>query len=206
MAVRYLTGKESVLEIGGNIGRNSLVIASILNNSNFVTLECDTNIAAQLVENRDLNNFNFHIESSALSKRRLIQKGWDTMVSDDLIDGWQFVNTITLDEADDVLSDGINDKLEYIFNNIIKKSNKQIILISATMTYNVFNFSKKFMNEEPIKILLKNDEVILDLEDDLGVYIIYYLTDDDNYEFYAEVGKESRMEELLSDGENKEEE
>jgi hypothetical protein len=52
----------------------------------------------------------------------------------------------------------------------------------------------------------EGDEVILDLEDDLGVYIIYYLTDDDNYEFYAEVGKESRMEELLSDGEDKEEE
>ena len=98
MAVRYLTGKENVLEIGGNIGRNSLVIASILNNSNFVTLECDTNISAQLVENRDLNNFNFHVESSALSKRRLIQKGWDTMVSDNLLDGWQSVNTITLDE------------------------------------------------------------------------------------------------------------
>jgi len=50
------------------------------------------------------------------------------------------------------------------------------------------------------------DEVVLDLEDNLGVYIIYYLTDDDNYEFYAEVGNESRMEELLSDGEDKEEE
>tara|TARA_R110000868_G_scaffold282823_1_gene543117 strand:- start:403 stop:804 length:402 start_codon:yes stop_codon:yes gene_type:complete len=50
------------------------------------------------------------------------------------------------------------------------------------------------------------DEVILDLEEDLSVYIIYYLTDDDNYEFYAEVGNESRMEELLSDGEDKEEE
>jgi hypothetical protein len=50
------------------------------------------------------------------------------------------------------------------------------------------------------------DEVILDLEENLSVYIIYYLTDDDNYEFYAEVGNESRMEELLSDGEDKEEE
>jgi len=49
MAIRYLTGKEKVLEIGGNIGRNSLVIASILeNNSNFVSLECDSNIANQL--------------------------------------------------------------------------------------------------------------------------------------------------------------
>ena len=34
MAVRYLTGNEKVLEIGGNIGRNSLIIASILNSNN----------------------------------------------------------------------------------------------------------------------------------------------------------------------------
>ena len=57
MAVRYLTGKEKVLEIGGNIGRNSLVIAYILqDNNNFVSLECDENIANQLTENRNLNN------------------------------------------------------------------------------------------------------------------------------------------------------
>ena len=44
MAVNYLTGYEKVLEIGGNIGRNSLIIAHILNeknNSDFVSLECD---------------------------------------------------------------------------------------------------------------------------------------------------------------------
>ena len=84
------------------------------------------------------------------------------MISDNKIN-YNNIKTITLDEADDVLSDGINDNLEYIFNNITKKSNTQIILISATMTYNVFNFSKKFMIEEPIKILLKDNEVILDL-------------------------------------------
>jgi len=41
MAVSYLTGNEKVLEIGGNIGRNSVVISSILkkqNNINFVSL------------------------------------------------------------------------------------------------------------------------------------------------------------------------
>jgi len=97
MAVQYLTGNEKVLEIGGNIGRNSLIIASILgNNNNFVTLECDKNISNQLRENRDLNNFNFHIESSALSNRKLIQKGWDTMPSDTLLPDYQWVNTITL--------------------------------------------------------------------------------------------------------------
>ena len=99
MSVKYLTGNEKVLEIGGNIGRNSLVIASILkNNSDFVSLECDVNIANQLIENRDLNHFNFHVENSALSKRKLIQKNWDTIPSDTLEEGYTWVNTITLDE------------------------------------------------------------------------------------------------------------
>ena len=98
MVVRYLTGNEKVLEIGGNIGRNSLIIASILeNNKNFVTLESDINTGKQLTENRDLNRFNFHIECSALSKRKLIQTGWSTIPSDILKEGWTWVNTITLD-------------------------------------------------------------------------------------------------------------
>jgi len=99
MVAMYLTGNEKVLEIGGNIGRNSLIIASILKNSNnLLTLECDTNIANQLRENRDLNNFIFNIENSALSKRKLIQRGWDTMQSDILLENYNWVNTITLDE------------------------------------------------------------------------------------------------------------
>ena len=96
MSVRYLKGNEKVLEIGGNIGRNSLVIASILKDpTNLVTLECDINIAKQLIENRDLNNLNFYVEKSALSNRSLIQKGWDTIPSDTLIDGYTWVDTIT---------------------------------------------------------------------------------------------------------------
>lgn len=99
MVLQYLTGHEKVLEIGANIGRNSLIIASILENKqNFLTLECDTDIAKQLQENRDLNSFDFHIEKSALSKRKLIQKDWDTMPSDVLLDGYKWVDIITLDE------------------------------------------------------------------------------------------------------------
>jgi FkbM family methyltransferase len=99
MAVMYLTGNEKVLEIGGNIGRNSLIIGSILNDSkNLVTLECDKNIANQLNENRILNRLNFRIENAALSKRKLIQRGWDTIPSDILIDGYKWVNIITLND------------------------------------------------------------------------------------------------------------
>ena len=97
MVVRYLTGNEKVLEIGGNIGRNSLVIGSIVDNNNFVVLESDTSIATQLTENRDSNKFTFNIENSALSNRSLIQKEWDTIPSDTLQEGYSWVNTITLD-------------------------------------------------------------------------------------------------------------
>ena len=98
MVTRYLTGTEKVLEIGGNIGRNSLIIASILQNgTNLVVLESDTNIANQLTENKILNNFNFHVESSALSNRKLIQQGWETKPSNTLQAGYKWVKTITLE-------------------------------------------------------------------------------------------------------------
>jgi FkbM family methyltransferase len=99
MAVRYLRGNEKVLEIGGNIGRNSLVIGSILgsNQTNLVVLETDAGIYAQLKENRDLNKMTFHVENSALSKRRLIQHQWDTIPSDIVQPGYKEVQSITYD-------------------------------------------------------------------------------------------------------------
>jgi FkbM family methyltransferase len=98
MVVRYLTGNEKVLEIGSNIGRNSLIIASIINNNNFVTLESDTSIFNQLEENKQLNNFTFYTENSALSNQTLIQKNWDTKPSTILEEGYKWVNTITYEE------------------------------------------------------------------------------------------------------------
>jgi FkbM family methyltransferase len=114
MAVTYLTGNEKVLEIGANIGRNSIVIADILrkaNANNFVTLECDPNIAKQLMYNRDVNNISFIIENSALSKRKLIQKGWDTIASDVVLDGYTPVKTITWDE--------LNAKYNILFDTLV---------------------------------------------------------------------------------------
>jgi FkbM family methyltransferase len=99
MSIRYLTGKESVLEIGGNIGRNSLMIASLLKNINqLVVLESNGDIFTQLTENKNLNSLQFFIENTALSKRKLIQQGWETKPSMVLSDGYDWVNTITFDQ------------------------------------------------------------------------------------------------------------
>jgi len=100
MAVKYISGKEKILEIGSNIGRNTLIMGYILkqqNSNKLVSLECDTDNFKKLEHNRDINNFTFHIENSALSKRNLIQKGWNIIVSDVLIDGYKKVNSINLE-------------------------------------------------------------------------------------------------------------
>ena len=55
-------------------------------------------LAHRLSENRDFNNMKFHIERSALSKRKLIQKDWITKPSKTLEPGFEWVNTITLEE------------------------------------------------------------------------------------------------------------
>lgn len=99
MAVKYLTGNEKVLEIGSNIGRNSMIISQLLTNSaNLVTLETDSNIVPILREHRRINNLNFHIEHAALSLRKLVQKGWDTIPSDTVPDGFTQVNIISYAE------------------------------------------------------------------------------------------------------------
>jgi len=101
MAVKYITGSEKILEIGSNIGRNTLIMGYILkqnNSNNLVSLECDFDNFNKLKQNRDINNLTFHIENAALSKRKLIQKGWNTIVSDVIMDGYKNVNIIGLDE------------------------------------------------------------------------------------------------------------
>lgn len=164
MSVRYLTGTEKVLEIGGNIGRNSLIIASILknNNNNFVTLECDTNIANQLLENRNLNNFNFHIENAALSKRKLIQKGWDTIPSDVLQPGYKWVKTISYDELKakyniefDTLVLDCEGAFYYILMDMPEILNNIKLIIMENDYHNIYH--KQYVNQ-----ILRNNNFYVD--------------------------------------------
>lgn len=102
MALRFLTGDEKILEIGGNIGRNSLIMGYLLkqkgNSRHMVTLESDPANAMKLEENRIINGLEFQVEPSALSKRKLKQKFWTTyeMKDDELLQPDEIrVHTIT---------------------------------------------------------------------------------------------------------------
>jgi superfamily II DNA/RNA helicase len=70
------------------------------------------------------------------------------------------IRFIVLDEADELLVDGIPKELLELFEN--SPNGVQVVLISATISKNVFNSSNKFIHD-PIKVLLRNDEIAVNL-------------------------------------------
>lgn len=112
MSVSYIKKDAKVLEIGSNIGRNSLVIGMILEDEkNFVTVECDEKSYKILCSNRDMNKLNFHCENSALSLKKLIQRGWTTIPSNVVLHGFQPVNTVTYKQ--------LIDKYNIVFDTLV---------------------------------------------------------------------------------------
>jgi FkbM family methyltransferase len=101
LAMKFIKPENKVLEIGGNIGRNTLVIGSILNNpKNLVSLESDPDNAQILRHNLFINKIGAFVEASALSQQKLIQKGWNTipLFESTIPEGWKEVSTITMDD------------------------------------------------------------------------------------------------------------
>lgn len=79
LCVKYIKPEHRVLEFGGNIGRASCVIGSILSDSkNLLVFESDKENAKKLIQNRNSNNLVFNVEPCALSNKKLMQKNWDT--------------------------------------------------------------------------------------------------------------------------------
>lgn len=99
LSVCHIEPDAKVLEIGGNIGRNSLIIASLLNNQeNLVVLETNKTFFEQLEFNRQINKYSFNTENAGLSNHKLIQRGWNTFTidkNDPTPDGFVEVNTIS---------------------------------------------------------------------------------------------------------------
>jgi FkbM family methyltransferase len=111
-------------------------------------LECDPNIAAQLTHNRDLNNMDFHIESSALSNRKLIQKGWDTIASNTLLPEYQPVNIISWTE--------LNNKYNIQFDTLVMDCEGAFYYILMDMPEILNNISLIIMENDYWDISHKN--------------------------------------------------
>ena len=97
LSVKYIKPTDKVLEIGGNVGRNSCIIASLLSDTrNLVVIESNPADAQKLQENRDANNMHFHIEDSAISDVELYQQNWITKPVNEIDEGgdWKKIKTI----------------------------------------------------------------------------------------------------------------
>ena len=150
MAINYINENDIVLELGSNIGRNSCVIAQILNNNdrNLVTLECDLNHVNQLTENRNNNGFNFQIEPTALSKKKLIQKGWTTKLSDVVLPGYSKVNIIDWS--------GLKNKYNLNFNTLVADCEGALYYILQDEPDMLANFDKIILENDYLNINHKN--------------------------------------------------
>lgn len=99
-AIDFLRPDAAVLELGSGCGRNSLLISCLLEDeSNLVTLECNSAHVEFLRLNRFANGFRFHIEPAALSYRRLMfNPGLALSVpSEELQQGYEWIDTVTFE-------------------------------------------------------------------------------------------------------------
>lgn len=75
LIVSYIKNDNCVLEIGAKNGVKSLIVSSLLNDSNnHVVMEFSEQNVEKLRENKNINNKHFHIEQSVICRRLLMQK------------------------------------------------------------------------------------------------------------------------------------
>ena len=98
----------------------------------------------------------------------------------DLIDGRYIdttnIQTLVLDEADELLKDAFVTQIRYIVENI--PSSSQICLFSATMSEYCLKTAHKFMNE-PTTIYVRKEQLTLE-----GINQYYVFTDIDKIDIY----------------------
>ena len=85
------------------------------------------------------------------------------------------VRILVVDEADEMLSQGFKDQLYNIFTKLPKEV--QVGLFSATMREGFFELTNNFMRN-PVKILVKNDELTLE-----GISQFYINLERNDYKF-----------------------
>lgn len=163
MSMIYIKPKDKVLEIGSNLGRNTLIISSLLEDSSqLVTLECNPQTYKMLMLNRNMNRFHFRAESKALSARPLILSGWNTEPGD-LKPGYVKVDTITFQELVDKYGqfDTLVVDCEGALYYILQDCPELLTHINKVIMENDYNvlMHKLFIDDLLIKYEFKRDYV-----------------------------------------------
>lgn len=143
LCLDFIDENAKVLEIGGNIGRTTLIMNIVLNNSkNLVTFESDPENAEKLKENLILNSFDSHVEAAAISVRPLIQKGWNTE---------PFYGTI--------IPDGFKQVTTFSYKDILKKYEFEfdtLVIDCEGAFYYILKDEPEILNSIKL-IILEND-------------------------------------------------
>lgn len=160
MSMRFLTGTETVLEIGGCIGRNSLVIASILNQhgGRLVTVEANPAIVPKLLQARRASGLVFDIISKPMSRQRMIVKNHRALrigPSDRVPNGWREVATTTYNDVR--IATGIN-------------SFDTLVIDCEGSFHGIFNEFPEVMRNVN-KILIENDSLDAKEAEEIHQYI-----------------------------------
>jgi len=175
------TGKDCLLQSQSGTGKTATYLLGVLNRIE----ENDKQQALIISPTRELGNqiYDVAIQLSKMTKIKIekclggtnIRESKDDLKKTNVIIGTlgrlhhmitdKIINLhnlkiLVMDEADDLLTDGITDKLNFILDKV--PTGIQTILISATINSNLFNLSKKILHD-PLKILLKNSEIVVDL-------------------------------------------
>jgi hypothetical protein len=163
MVYNFLDANSKVLELGSNIGRNSLIISKILNDSsNLVTLEMDSIFYNYCLENKNLNNLNFNIENAAMSYKPLYYQekphgeGGGYCVLQKFTEDYKLVKTVTFEEIEqkyNICFDTIVCDCEGGFYFIIKDNPNVLQNIKTLIIENDFSSieHKNFLNELLLK-------------------------------------------------------
>lgn len=175
------TGKDCLLQSQSGTGKTATYLLGILNRIDESDNKCQGIV---LTPTRELSEqvYNVALELSKFTNIKITKciggtplNNKDNIKSNHLIIGTigrinqmikekkfniHNIKFLVLDEADDLFVDGITEKIQYVFDKC--PDNIQCCLISATMSQNVFNISKQLMHD-PIKVLLKNSEIVVDL-------------------------------------------
>ena len=172
------TGKDCILQSQSGTGKTGTYLLGVLNNTPIdmkslviaPTRELAKqiyNVASEIGQysklkiNLFIGGSDFNTDMSNMSSTNIII-GTIGRIKHILSRKKKFYDSIKIfvcDEADNIFENDNTDIFE-IISNI--KSSSQKILISATLNNNVFSISDKFLTE-PIKILLKKDEIAVDL-------------------------------------------